>query len=129
MHGNAQTLYNWHLNDTVRIAERSRNDTIYKYQNNRTPFVDHPEYVRDIYGATYGPSTVSINENETTIESKYKIYPSPSNSIITVESIKEKIIELLVIDSKGKLVLKVQPISNLVDINLDELKSGMYFLK
>ncbi|MFT6947641.1 MAG: endonuclease I [Vicingaceae bacterium] len=129
LHGSARTLYNWHLNDTVSIAERSRNDTIYKYQNNRNPFVDHPEYVRDIYGATYGPSTVSINENETTSESKYKIYPNPSNSIITIESNKEKIIELLVIDSKSKLVLKVQPFSNLVDIRLDELKSGMYFLK
>jgi endonuclease I len=46
LHGNARTLYNWHFNDTVSIAERSRNDTIYKYQNNRNPFIDHIECYR-----------------------------------------------------------------------------------
>ena len=48
LHGNARTLYTWHLNDTVSAAERSRNDTIYKYQRNRNPFVDHPEYAQKI---------------------------------------------------------------------------------
>lgn len=129
LHGNARTLYNWHLSDTVSTAERSRNDTIYKYQNNRNPFIDHPDYVRDIYGATFGPSTVSIKESENISESNYKIYPNPTNSNITIESKNEKIIELVVIDRLGKLVLKVQPLSNRVDINVDELKSGMYFLK
>jgi len=129
LHGNARTLYNWHLNDTVSLRERARNDTIYKYQNNRNPFVDHPEYVRDIYGAMFGPSTVSVEKNVISNEVEYRIYPNPSNSNITIESDQAKILEVQVIDNQGKLVRTEQPLSNRVEISVTELKSGIYFLK
>jgi hypothetical protein len=35
---------------------------------------------------------------------------------------------VLVIDSQGRLVLKEQPLLNRVDINVDELKRGLYFV-
>ena len=42
-------LRKWHLLDPVDDNERSRNDIIYsKYQHNRNPFVDHPEWVDQI---------------------------------------------------------------------------------
>lgn len=33
----------------VTEAERMRNDTIYSFQGNRNPFVDHPEWVACVY--------------------------------------------------------------------------------
>lgn len=43
-------LLKWHLEDPVDDFERQRNDVIFEYQNNRNPFIDHPELVEDIYG-------------------------------------------------------------------------------
>ncbi|MFA5466730.1 MAG: endonuclease [Candidatus Izemoplasmatales bacterium] len=39
----------WHYEDPVDQFERDRNETIYIYQNNRNPFVDHPELVELIW--------------------------------------------------------------------------------
>jgi endonuclease I len=45
-------LYKWHLQDPVSQKEINRNDSIYKIQNNRNPFIDHPEYVTLIWQCT-----------------------------------------------------------------------------
>ncbi len=55
--GNAGTAYmgllsvliQWHLQDPVDAAEQARNDLIYSYQQNRNPFIDHPEWVGCLY--------------------------------------------------------------------------------
>lgn len=43
--GKASRLVEWHLADPVDDEERRRNDIIYSYQQNRNPFIDHPEFV------------------------------------------------------------------------------------
>lgn len=49
-HGKLSTLLNWHEQDPVDEFERRRNNIIYeKYQHNRNPFIDHPEYVGRIW--------------------------------------------------------------------------------
>lgn len=47
--GDLQTLIAWHLADPVDYFEITRNNIIYGYQNNRNPFIDHPELVQRIY--------------------------------------------------------------------------------
>ena len=43
-------LLEWHSNDSVSQKEIDRNNNIYyNHQNNRNPFVDHPEYVSMIW--------------------------------------------------------------------------------
>ncbi len=50
-HGKLTTLLKWHAEDPVSTAEETRNQLIYdSYQHNRNPFIDHPEYVWDIWG-------------------------------------------------------------------------------
>jgi len=53
VHGVFSTLMEWHVEDPVDEWEENRNDIIYEdYQHNRNPFIDHPEYVDDIWGET-----------------------------------------------------------------------------
>jgi len=42
----------WSDGDPVSWKERMRNGAIYAYQNNRNPFVDHPEFLAQIYDTT-----------------------------------------------------------------------------
>jgi endonuclease I len=52
--GDLCDLVNWHLGDAVSAAELRRNEVIYSWQGNRNPFVDHPEYVLQIWGPACG---------------------------------------------------------------------------
>lgn len=49
LHATLSTLVQWSLNDPVSDAERARNEVVYSYQHNRNPFIDHPEYVCELY--------------------------------------------------------------------------------
>ncbi len=40
----------WHENDPVSQKEIDRNNAVYAIQNNRNPFIDHPEFVNYIWG-------------------------------------------------------------------------------
>lgn len=42
-------LLRWHLDDPPDAFERRRNDVVSAYQQNRNPFVDHPEWVSIVY--------------------------------------------------------------------------------
>jgi hypothetical protein len=47
--GKLTTLLVWHLIDPVSAAEQLRNDGVFTHQGNRNPFVDHPEWVTEIW--------------------------------------------------------------------------------
>ncbi|MDD2999007.1 MAG: hypothetical protein EOM80_19275 [Erysipelotrichia bacterium] len=42
------TLRKWHQEDPIDANEKKRNDRVQNFQNNRNPFVDHPEFVDQI---------------------------------------------------------------------------------
>jgi endonuclease I len=49
-HGKLFVLLQWHKEDPVDDFERERNEVIYTdYQQNRNPFIDHPEWVSAIW--------------------------------------------------------------------------------
>lgn len=49
-HGKLSVLLQWHKQDPVSEFEKKRNEVIYKWQGNRNPFIDHPEWVETIWG-------------------------------------------------------------------------------
>ena len=49
-------LLRWHEADPVSDKEIARNNAVYGYQNNRNPFIDHPEYARMIWDPNYTPA-------------------------------------------------------------------------
>ena len=66
-------LVKWHLQDTVNQREIVRNNASYTYQGNRNPYIDHPEWVTQIWTSTL--TNVSISENRF---SNLAIFPNPT---------------------------------------------------
>lgn len=55
-------LLAWHAQDPVNAREIARNNAIYAQQNNRNPFIDHPEYAQAIWNPnadTQAPTAAS----------------------------------------------------------------------
>ncbi len=60
-HGVLDVLLQWHTDDPVDAFEISRNEAIFGIQENRNPFIDHPEFVALIWGGdTVEPVDTSI---------------------------------------------------------------------
>lgn len=45
-------MYNWHVADPVDTREINYNNNVYSQQNNRNPYIDHPEYVAKVFQCT-----------------------------------------------------------------------------
>lgn len=67
-------LLQWHVQDPVDAAEIARNNAVYQYQNNRNPFIDHPEFVSMIWGGgsagatiQFSPASAVVNEDAGTV--------------------------------------------------------------
>ena len=66
--GRLITLLAWHELDPVDDAERQRNEQVFQlYQHNRNPFVDHPEWVREIFWPRLQMSLVAIDTDGSVI--------------------------------------------------------------
>jgi endonuclease I len=57
----ANMLYKWHMNDTVSTKEINRNNAIYALQKNRNPYIDHPEFVAEIWMNSMAPAVLSVS--------------------------------------------------------------------
>ncbi len=79
-------LLAWHEEDPVDAGERRRNDIIYRFQNNRNPFIDHPEYVSLIWN-NKGVISTEQSENEFIYYKLLeKIIPMPLHKMIKIEN-------------------------------------------
>jgi len=65
--GRITKLLQWHLQDPVDSFEMNRNNVIYTIQNNRNPFIDHPEFVELIWG----PITLSSGQTAFLLQHEY----------------------------------------------------------
>jgi len=74
--GKFSTLYQWHQQDPPDAFEIHRNEVIYGYQNNRNPFIDHPEYLIQIYEPTNAV-------NDIYYENELMVYPNPASTSIS----------------------------------------------
>lgn len=115
------TLLKWHKEDTVDAWERRRNDIIYyDYQNNRNPFIDHPEYANLIWSSTI----TSSNNKES---SEMKIYPNPVKDYFRID-VKGDIDRVEVVDDSGRQVMTLRDILSSQNIDLSSLSQGVYIV-
>ena len=64
------TLLAWNAQDPVSAREIARNNAIYTRQNNRNPYIDHPEYVQAIWGSTSGDTQAPTAPTNLAVTSK-----------------------------------------------------------
>jgi len=125
-HGKLSALLQWNMDDPPDAFEINRNNVIYGYQNNRNPFVDHPEYVNDIWN----PASV---QDELAIASKLKLFPVPADQTITINfdynSPQETTISIY--NLMGKLVYNKDIIGEIDNKNIDisSFPEGIYLVE
>lgn len=112
--GKLSTLLQWHEDDPVDDFERNRNDIIYSYQNNRNPFIDHPEFVEAIYNPSTNVDDILINQ--------VNIFPNPVIDILRIDAPKGFTTEFYSIIGEQILVTTEN------NIDIQHFKSGIYFV-
>lgn len=128
IHGAWPTLMEWNRIDPVDDWERNRNDIIYySYQNNRNPFIDHPELAEHLWGIQTGISWYDTNLSTADLSDiQIKLYPNPANDIIKIKELSGKA-TVTIHDMLGRKVLVTKIDTNQNTIDTSQL-SGMYIL-
>ena len=100
---------------------------IFGFQQNRNPFIDHPNLVNFLWGENIGQSwNENLSDNNVNLNEDLIIFPNPSNGVLnftnTIQNGKIEIISLT-----GQKILE----KNVVNINSFRLDidSGVYLLK
>lgn len=118
-------LLAWHLQDPVSAKEIARNDSIYKLQNNRNPFIDHPAYADSIWLSPDGIFETSF------VVKNYSLYPNPAQNYFVLSSGSRHPVdaEISIEDVSGKLLLKKkEQLQNETKVDCALLENGIYFV-
>lgn len=119
-------LLKWSANDPVSQREIDRNNAVYNFQGNRNPYIDHPEWISQIWTSTLATGETTTKANQ------FAISPNPvKNRELTVTGDKLPAIEeALIFNISGQLVQRVkQPFKSSNKIALGDLPKGIYVLQ
>lgn len=113
----------WHREDPVSQKEIIRNDAIYAHQDNRNPFIDHPELAEYIWGnmtsSTWNPTQVGI---DVATENAIVIAPNPASEYILLPAA----MPYTLMSASGNIVLQGD---NAETITVSNVPDGFYFLQ
>lgn len=119
-------LLTWHLNDPVSVFETTRNDAIYARQNNRNPFIDHPEYICQIWSA----QCAALSSESFLADDAVNIYPNPTNTNEVEIYTAETITKLTLVNVNGQVIKNIEnPAFSQNTYKLNNLPQGFYFLQ
>jgi len=109
-------LVEWAEEDSVSQKEIDRNNAIYDIQNNRNPYIDHPEWVKEVWG-----SGVSINTiNKKDIKVTYR-----NHQLFISNKTTEKHFDIVNITGQIVYSQDLSKAKNSYNINL---KTGVYII-
>lgn len=119
-HGKLSALLIWNEQDPPDDFERHRNEVIYSYQENRNPFIDHPEYVQEIWG---DPTAVSEKEMISV-----SCYPNPVLTDLYIEFSKNSNLTYSFYYLDGKKVKLGNLQAGKSTVNMQGMQQGLYIL-
>tara|TARA_Y100000739_G_C20599278_1_gene462067 strand:- start:1957 stop:2475 length:519 start_codon:yes stop_codon:yes gene_type:complete len=124
--GKLSSLIQWHIDDPVDDFERNRNEIIFGFQQNRNPFIDHPNLVNYIWGDNIGEVWNESLDLTTDKINNMMIFPNPSSGIINfnINLNNEKI---QIFSLRGEKILE-RLINNTNRLELD-LPVGIYIIR
>jgi hypothetical protein len=67
-------LMDWAEADPVSQKELDRNNNVYDIQNNRNPFIDHPEYICLIWGSNCDAAIYNYTN------ASFTVFPNPAEN-------------------------------------------------
>lgn len=118
-------LFQWHQEDPVSQKEIDRNNAVYDYQNNRNPFIDHPEYTNLIWFNTTLSQKLAIDAHD------FNMYPNPVSDRIHIElsaDASRKDLDFAIVDQTGRVVFtKDSDGTSQQQFDVSILARGMYF--
>lgn len=118
-------LISWHNLDPVSPYEIAKNDAVYNFQGNRNPYIDHPEYVCQIW-----PTQCATLNTNSFASNSISVYPNPSNTgNFTITSV-EDLTRIAIYNINGQLIQEENNPSKISDnYEITGLASGFYFLE
>lgn len=120
-HGKLSELLDWNQQDPPDDFEKNRNDVIYyQYQENRNPFIDHPDYVNAIWG---NPEAVSFSP-----ELSIACYPNPVVNDLIIETAYNGTLQYSLYFIDGRLVGQDLIEGEKSTIDMTAFNSGLYLL-
>lgn len=133
-YGQDQTILKlWNQQYPPSKLEIARNDYLDSLQQNRNPFIDHPEYACfiDFSNMTYhvnGCQDLTVKEKD--LSKALSIYPNPSSSSITISTEGFEIKGYRINDLQGRLYKDVTLDDHQMSkqINLTSLAKGTYMI-
>ena len=115
-------LLTWNTQDPVSAREIERNNAVYARQNNRNPYIDHPEYVAQVWGL---PLAIAPFDSLNAVA----IYPNPSSDVVNI-STTVSLEEIDVITINGQVLQQIKnPTFENNNYTISNLPKGFYFLK
>ena len=120
-HGKLSQLILWNSQDPPDDFEINRNDVIYyQYQENRNPFIDHPEYVEVIWGNPSKVSSHSIVD--------ISVYPNPASNRLNISTQNTEKLHYTIYSIFGNPILMGSLTTTYSKIDIQQLCNGFYFL-
>ena len=120
-------LLQWHHQDPVSAKELARNDSIYyKFQNNRNPFIDNPQWADSIW-----TMDVTVFLKEFDFAHAFSVTPNPSLNVFTINSHKtiSENCTIHITDISGKLIEEyTSSFNNTLKVDCSSWQSGLYFI-
>lgn len=120
-------LLQWNQQDPVSAKEIARNDSVYyKYQNNRNPFIDNPQWADSIW-----TMDITVFINEYTFSHSFSVNPNPAQNQFSISSnsSKSETSKIRITDISGKIIEELaMPFSETATINCGQWQVGLYFI-
>lgn len=118
-------LMTWHLNDPVSDREKDINNLVYRYQGNRNPFIDHPEYAEKIWGSNLGTGDFEYQKRD-----DISVYNKTAKSVIVrLENKSKSVQKISVFNFNGQLINEISNSLNQKEIEITFKTPGVYILK